>query len=149
VSQDPRPAPAEREAYETSDARLRPLLYFLAGLAVVIVLGLAISAWLERAFAHPPAEPDPMAAYRLPTKGPRLLASPGAQARSSAEEEAARLSTYGWIDRESGIVHVPIDVAIEHVLARGLPVRTQQAPAPSSPKTSEPPAADGSGGDGR
>lgn len=34
-------------------------------------------------------------------------------------EQARRLSQYGWVDRQAGLVHVPIDVAIDLELAEG------------------------------
>lgn len=37
--------------------------------------------------------------------------------------ENAILSSYGWINREQGIVHIPIEVAMEMVLKEGLPTR--------------------------
>lgn len=40
---------------------------------------------------------------------------------TAAERQAAdarhRLDSYGWVDREAGLIHVPIDVAIELYLA--------------------------------
>ena len=33
------------------------------------------------------------------------------------------LNTYGWIDRQNGVVRLPIDRAMELLLQRGLPVR--------------------------
>lgn len=35
-----------------------------------------------------------------------------------------KLNSYGWIDRSNGIVHIPIDRAMELILQRGLPART-------------------------
>jgi hypothetical protein len=37
------------------------------------------------------------------------------------------LNTYGWIDRQNGIVRLPIDRAMELLLERGLPTRTTGA----------------------
>jgi hypothetical protein len=34
------------------------------------------------------------------------------------------LNTYGWIDRQNGIVRLPIDRAMQLLLQRGLPVRS-------------------------
>jgi hypothetical protein len=40
------------------------------------------------------------------------------------------LKSYGWIDRDKGVVHIPIDRAIEILAERGLPVRAaKSAPA--------------------
>jgi mono/diheme cytochrome c family protein len=37
-------------------------------------------------------------------------------------EETARLSNYGWIDREANLIHIPVDRAIELIAESGLPV---------------------------
>ena len=41
--------------------------------------------------------------------------------RSYAESQEKLLNTYGWIDRQNGIVRLPIDRAMELLLERGLP----------------------------
>ncbi|HYZ71995.1 MAG TPA: hypothetical protein VE641_02890, partial [Chthoniobacterales bacterium] len=33
------------------------------------------------------------------------------------------LTSYGWVDRKNGIVHIPIEQAMDHFLSRGAPVR--------------------------
>jgi hypothetical protein len=43
--------------------------------------------------------------------------------------ENAALTTYGWVDRENGIVHIPIDRAMDLILQRGLPTRPQSQPS--------------------
>lgn len=59
-----------------------------------------------------------------------------------AEDRA--LSSYGWVDRQKGIVRIPIEEAKKLVLERGLPQQSQIAtplavPAPAAPAL--PPAA--------
>ncbi|HSP17156.1 MAG TPA: hypothetical protein VLV78_20605 [Thermoanaerobaculia bacterium] len=44
-----------------------------------------------------------------------------------AEQRA--LTSYGWVDQQKGIVHMPIDVAMRVTLQRGLPVQASGAPA--------------------
>ncbi|MDP2054473.1 MAG: hypothetical protein Q8L75_12610, partial [Acidobacteriota bacterium] len=39
------------------------------------------------------------------------------------EGEAQKLGTYAWVDKDGGVVRVPIDRAMEVLLQRGLPVR--------------------------
>jgi len=46
--------------------------------------------------------------------------------RQRVQAEAARLHTYGWVDREADVIHVPVARAIELLAAEGLRV----APAP-------------------
>jgi hypothetical protein len=36
-------------------------------------------------------------------------------------EENAALATYGWVDRDAGIVRIPIERAMELLVLRGLP----------------------------
>lgn len=40
--------------------------------------------------------------------------------------EEDTLSTYGWVDKNAGTVHIPIDRAMDLLAQRGLPVRQQQ-----------------------
>ena len=50
-----------------------------------------------------------------------LLMAPGT--------DAGTLASYGWVDRATGRVHIPIDEAIRLTLERGLPARQQDAAA--------------------
>jgi hypothetical protein len=43
--------------------------------------------------------------------------------------EAGKLTTYGWVDREGGIARIPIDRAMEAMLQRGFPARTDSGNA--------------------
>ena len=52
---------------------------------------------------------------------PRLQVDPAAELIHMRREEAQRLATYGWIDEERRVVHLPIDRAIEILAERGLP----------------------------
>jgi hypothetical protein len=46
-------------------------------------------------------------------------------------ERATRLNGYGWVDRSKGIVHIPIEKAIDEVIAGALP---EGAPKEGAPK---------------
>lgn len=39
-------------------------------------------------------------------------------------QQDAKLNSYGWVDRNNGIVRIPIDRAMELIAQRGLPART-------------------------
>jgi mono/diheme cytochrome c family protein len=58
------------------------------------------------------------------------------------EQEEARLNSYGWIDKEAGVVRIPIDRAMALIVESGLPVgRVEPAtptPEPSLPPTNTP-----------
>ncbi len=38
-------------------------------------------------------------------------------------EQTKQLQSFGWVDEEAGIVHIPIDLAKEQLLEQGLPVQ--------------------------
>ena len=56
-----------------------------------------------------------------------------------ASEEQA-LTSYGWVDRQKGIVRIPIDQAEELIVQRGLPVRQAGTAAPGAPASAAPDA---------
>jgi hypothetical protein len=138
---------SESSAYETRDIKVRPLVVFIAGLTVVgiatylvvyVIIGL-FSAQAEQQDARlqpvaGQAKPLAPGEERLPPE-PRIQANPAADLKSLLDEEAAVLTTYGWVDRPAGVVRVPIDVAMRKVLEQGLPVRQ---PGDTQPATGAP-----------
>lgn len=55
---------------------------------------------------------------------PRLQTNPSEDLTALHAEEDAALQHYGWIDRANGIVHIPIDQAVDILASRGLPARS-------------------------
>jgi hypothetical protein len=54
------------------------------------------------------------------------------------ESEEARLRTYGWVDKEAGLVRIPINRAMALIAEKGLPVGTPTptiTPTPTVPPT--------------
>ena len=62
---------------------------------------------------------------RLPP-GPRLQTNPREDLRELRAAEDAVLNSYGWLDKDNGIVRIPIDRAMESTVQRGLPARGKQ-----------------------
>ena len=62
--------------------------------------------------------------------GARLQESPGRDMARMRAGVDAQLNSYGWVDREQEVAHIPIDRAIDLVLRDGLP--GPDAPAPAS-----------------
>lgn len=124
-----------RPGHEQSDARARPIVLFGAGLALFVAAVFLVLAWgfdaLKAHFDREAAQPHPLALEPNPV-GPRLQATPERTRREHEAALNARLARYGWIDRESGVVHVPIERALELVAAEGLPQR-QSPPAQAEP----------------
>lgn len=65
--------------------------------------------------------------HRLPA-GPRLQRFPANEAYEFRANEADQLNSYGWVDRNAGTVHIPIDEAMRLTLEHGLPARAQAPP---------------------
>jgi len=60
---------------------------------------------------------------RLPPE-PRLQTDPRADLQELRAHESSMLSTYGWVDKSTGVVRIPIDAALKLTLQRGLPARS-------------------------
>ena len=52
---------------------------------------------------------------------PQLQQEPPVDLIKFKQTELDRLNGYGWVDQKAGIVHIPIDRAIEIVAKKGLP----------------------------
>jgi hypothetical protein len=52
---------------------------------------------------------------------PRLEIIPGSNLAKLRAQEDAQLNSYGWIDRGSNVVRIPIERAMELISQRGLP----------------------------
>ena len=124
---------AAETGHETSDLSARNIALFGAGLTVLITVALlvcyALVVWMRASEARRAGPPSPLAVTREPMLGPQLLVEPGQALKAMRQQEEARLKSYGWIDQEKGIVHVPIERAIEMLAEKGLPAR------PSKPQT--------------
>jgi hypothetical protein len=66
---------------------------------------------------------------------PRLQVYPVRHWRDFQTAERERLESYGWMDRSSGVVHIPIERAMELIAERGV------GPLPQSPMAVPAPAA--------
>jgi len=74
-----------------------------------------------------------------PAPLPRLQIYPVKQWKDFQSAERERLTTYGWMDRSTGAVHIPIDRAIELIAERGVgplpqaPMAVPQGPGAAKP----------------
>jgi len=65
--------------------------------------------------------------------GPRLQVDARKDLAAYLKDQQQALDTYGWVDQKAGVVRVPIDRAMDLLLAKGLPVRSEStAGAPAS-----------------
>lgn len=120
--------------YEVSDARLSPIIVSVVVLIVIAVVVHVLLWGLMKGFESQeqrsdPA-PSPVADYRQVVPEPRLQPLIGLNDRTPAqdlilmkEQNAQVLDGYGWVDRERGVVRVPIDEAMKMLADRGLPTQ--------------------------
>ena len=117
--------------HEQSDVNIRAIVGFGAGLIVTAVVVYVLIFVLFRYFdrresAKVPAE-YPLAAaqgQREPPE-PRLQTDPRQDLADLRAKEDELLRTYGWVDRNAGVVRIPIDTAMKLTLQRGLPARQE------------------------
>jgi hypothetical protein len=124
--------------YEHTDASAGTILKFLlwlAGSAVLIHLGLALlfNLFVEQRIEHE-APQYPLAlgeGTRVPPE-PRLQRFPREDIMNFRIGEEASLHQYGWVDRDAGVVQIPIDEAMRLTVERGLPSRQQDPAQPEA-----------------
>ena len=131
----PHPADATHAAdvhHEESDANVFGVFAFgaaltVAAIIVYLVVGVLFKYLDVREARQEPPE-YPLAATeenRLPPE-PRLQTNPRQDLAELRAREEQALTGYSWVDRNAGIVRIPIDEAIKKTLERGLPARTEQ-----------------------
>jgi hypothetical protein len=130
-------ARSEARGHEERDISLRVILIGAVGISALIIVAafgmrLLFDFYLAREIRRSPAA-NPLAVVqgkRLPPE-PRLLPEPIEQLRQLRAEEAARLHSYGWVDRSQGIVQIPIERAMELVAEHGVRLEEETAAAGS------------------
>lgn len=68
---------------------------------------------------------------------PLLQIAPEIDLKEFRAREDAELSSYGWIDRTTGVVRIPVERAMELVAQRGLPARSPTNKTEVGPSTYE------------
>jgi hypothetical protein len=85
---------------------------------------------------HPSAEsPSRIVVPHPIAPEPRLQENPTADLNRFRATEEAKLNGYGWVDRERGIIRIPIERAMDLLARRGLPVRSGPDDRRTSGKT--------------
>jgi hypothetical protein len=123
--------PADNAAvhHETSDVNIRGIFAFGAALFVVAV-AIHVFVWLMFSYfgareGRPVTPEFPLAAgyeNRLPPE-PRLQTNPRQDLRDLRQAEETILDGYRWVDKNAGVVRIPIGDAMKLTVERGLPAR--------------------------
>jgi hypothetical protein len=117
--------------HEESDVNINAILGFGAALVAAAVIISLLTFVLFRFFdvreGRPREAEYPLAVAqenRVPPE-PRLQTDPRQDLSDLRASEDALLDSYGWVDRNAGVVRIPIDEAIRLTLERGLPARQE------------------------
>jgi hypothetical protein len=114
---------------ESSDVNVGAIFAFAAGLIVAAVIINGLVWLLFVVFASGAATRNvrqyPLAITeeaRLPPE-PRLQTTPRQDLLDLRAQEDAVLNQYEWVDKNAGIVRIPVSEAMRLVVQRGLPVQ--------------------------
>ena len=150
---------AIEEGHEPNRANVQPVIAFIVGLMIVSVIAFGVAVLVVRLVSNEPANvgvPSAgVAAAPVPAPPPDVVAraDPNLEYRVMVAQSLADLTTYGWVDKDAGIAHIPINQAMQIVVVQGLPSATDaeelvnvlqnQAPPPDSNGGRYVPAAEG------
>jgi hypothetical protein len=118
--------------YEQDDVDVRALVRYTVIIAVAggiasVLLWVVLRIWTEQPLPIqiqiPPAEVTVPA-----VPGPGLDAIPEVNLVNILQRDNERLNSYGWVDRDAGVVHIPIDEAMRLMVEHGVPAREGEAP---------------------
>lgn len=100
------------------DIAPRPIVW--AGVAIALTVAGAIVAvllWLHASGLLPGARLAP--SYEAQRDAPGLSSAPQDELGRDRREKEQRLHSYGWVDRNGGVAHIPIEDAMELLASRG------------------------------
>ena len=153
--------------YERKDIGVGGVFAFLVGLAAVLVICFflvqGLYSGLESYFAGKQPAVSPLATNvpkdtrKLPREyksdaestdyekylqqnfpAPQLETNERTELNKVRLREENVLSTYDYVDKNAGTIRIPIDRAMDLLVQRGLPVRTQSGDAPTQTVKSQP-----------
>lgn len=99
------------------------LIAGLAGTILGSVVAGAIAALLIARCGAPPGDLEPLRGGEQPLRAPDvegIEVSPfelPTQGERERADQRRQLDGYGWVDRERGLVHIPIDRAIDQIVS--------------------------------
>ncbi len=133
-------------SHEESDVNVGTLfkfivVLFISTVVILVAMRLMMDYFQKRELAEelPPASRvNPPGTRRLPPM-PRLQGAPGSELlpldemKKFREEQQATIDSYGWVDRQAGVVRIPIEEAKRLIVKRGLQVKAAAPAAASTP----------------
>ena len=117
--------------HEVRDITVRPIVAFGIALSLIVAVSLLLMRGLFNSFEKGASQTDSNATAILAERPsphppePRLQTAPVPARKQILENENSLLNSYGWVDQRTGVVHIPIQQAMELLAKRGLPARPE------------------------
>ena len=114
--------------HETSDVNNRAIFGFAIGLTVTTIV-VAFAVWVLFQYFNAREARTVFVEYPLASQEsrvppePRLQTNPREDLGNLRAREDQALTSYGWVDKNAGVVRIPIDRAMQLIVERGLPTR--------------------------
>jgi len=141
-------------SFERQDLQASGILYFLLALVVMVLVCVfalvGVFDFLDRRekASQPPVNPlltnIPADTRHIPSgypqgafPNPRLEEDERGQLDGITLEQEKTLYSYGWVDEKAGTVRIPIERAMDLIVQRGLPVRSQSGETPVAMQVSK------------
>jgi len=132
--------PASKEAlsagHEVGDIHPKPIIIGLIGVILFSAVSFAVVVVLFKFLAADATRTSPRPSPLNPTRAARMAPEPRLQVDPWGDWDTYKasqdrlLQNYSWVDKESLLVRLPIERAMELVLERGLPHRPGVMPPP-------------------
>jgi hypothetical protein len=118
-----------RAGFEETDVNVVAVGKFGLALLLVTIMAMAL---LVGVFNYFKASEGGVATTVDPTKvfpEPQLQKTPIPDLKAVRAAEDQVLTSYGWVDQQKGVVRIPIAQAMDLLVKKGLPVRTDAPPS--------------------
>ena len=106
----------ENTSYEKSDWPIGKIGLMFLGTFLLLLVTPFILMW-----AFPDSLSDASRKLTIAPPPPRQQVAPTVNLALYLAEQKRKLGTYYWIDRDRGLVHVPIEEAMKRVAEHGIP----------------------------
>jgi hypothetical protein len=104
-----------RTAYEPEDWPLGTVGLIYLGIFIFLVVTPLLLVW-----AYPSAVSDAGRRLLVEPPAPRLQVDPARDLAEFRAEKNKELNTYYWVNKQKGIVHIPIEQAMKKLVAQGI-----------------------------
>lgn len=123
--------------HERDISHVGPMVTAMLATLLIVIVFIFLIWWVFQAW-QTPSEPSPFSEQPISESVPRLQANPPADLAALKDRDRERLQSVGWVDREAGVIHMPVDHAMALLVERGLPEADISAEEARLPGQQEP-----------